>query len=180
MVRFFVLFFYIYWFLLAMWCQRTVRPKEPQGMNDFRIGKWCPLWSTSVSKLYFWQKNATMIKKTFLKKENSIYKYKKYQKIWGLVCFFLFCIQVAFSFPIFFFFFFFFELPFAKPFGCFWCVVWFFLFRIHIQLASFLIFHFFILAYTLASISSATPACTCLTTTDSWTRQEGSKARGLP
>ena len=133
----FLYYFHIYWFLLAMWCQCRVRPKGPQGMNGFRMKKWHPLlWSISVSKLYFWQKNATMIK-TFLKNKSSTYKYKKYQNIYGLLCFSLFCIQLAFSFP----FFSYFELPFAiKPFGYFWCVAWFFLF--HIQLASFLIFHF--------------------------------------
>ena len=101
-VLFFVLLFFIYWFLLAIWCQLKVRPKGPQGMNGFRTEKWHPLWSTSVSKLYFWQKNATMVKNIF-KKQNSIYKYQKCQNISGLVCFFLFCIQVAFSFPFFFF-----------------------------------------------------------------------------
>ena len=45
-------------------------------MNGFRMTKWHPSQSTSVNKLYFWQKNAPMIKKTFLKNKSSIYKYK--------------------------------------------------------------------------------------------------------
>ena len=49
----------------AIW----VRPKGPQGMNGFRLEKWHPLWSISVSKLYFWQKNATMIKNVFEKQK---------------------------------------------------------------------------------------------------------------
>ena len=49
----------------AIW----VRPKWPQGMNGFRLEKWHPLWSISVSKLYFWQKNATMIKNIFVKQK---------------------------------------------------------------------------------------------------------------
>ena len=68
-VWFFCTIFHIYWFLLAMWCQRRVWPKGPKGMNGFRMKKWHPLWSISVSKLYFWQKNATMIKNIFEKQK---------------------------------------------------------------------------------------------------------------